>query len=130
MNIDELIQKQMEEGSNPSGVDAEAYRVVFNSLKKEPAYKLSPDFASRVAARAHAPAKTFDWDKFFLIGGMVLFLAVLVYAIAVTQFTFSAGVFRFFESYSTLFVFGTVFIVALHLLEKKLLGHISTGNNR
>lgn|GEM_PF-5428280 len=122
---DELIQKQVEEGNAPSGANAEVYRLVFHSLKKEPAYKLSTGFASRVASQAMAPAKSFDWEKLLLIGVPVAFLSALIYCLVVTDFTLSAGAFQFLAGYPTLFVFGTVFIIVLHLLDKKLV----TPNN-
>ena len=121
MTPDELIQKQIEEGNAPQGIDGHAYRLVFKSLKKEPITKLSPDFASRVAALASSPSKKFDWDKFFFIGGIAAFGIALIYAVFVTEFTLSFGEFKFFASYPLLFIFGIIFIVALHLLDKKLI---------
>ena len=70
MSNDELIQKQIAEGSYPQGMEGDAYRMVFRALKKEPSIKLPDDFAERVAFRVLASKKSFDWDKFFLFGGL------------------------------------------------------------
>src|SRR5882724_3560603 len=107
---DELIQKQVEEGNIPLGADAEAYRLVFRSLKKEPNYKLSPDFASKIAAQAVVSSESFNWERLLFIGVPVAFLGALIYCLVVTNFTLSAGAFQFLAGYPTLFVFGTVFI--------------------
>src|SRR5260370_40685946 len=91
MNADESIQKQIEEGNIPSGVDADAYRLIFQSLRKEPNFKLSADFAQRGSPMANSQSKRFDWDKFFLFAGFIALTIAIVYASAVTNFTFSVG---------------------------------------
>ncbi|GHN00217.1 hypothetical protein WSM22_17060 [Cytophagales bacterium WSM2-2] len=121
---DELIQIQVEEGSIPVGVDAEAYRMVFSALKKEVDFKLPDDFASRVASLAQAPAKKTDWDKIFLFGGLFAFAIAMIYAIAITKFTISAGAFLFLKDYSLLFALVIIVLISLQWLDKKLLRNI------
>jgi len=120
MNIsDEHIQQQVEKGIPASGIDADAYKVVFNAIKKEPHLKLSSDFASKVAFRV-TPEKSFNWDKFLVVGGGIGFLLALIYAIASVEATFSFGAFTFLSSYQGLLVFGVIFVLGLNWLDKKL----------
>jgi hypothetical protein len=118
---DENIQKQVEAGMPATGIDADAYQLVFKSLKKNPGFNLSPDFAQKVAALPKAPATAFNWDKIFLISGIVGFIGALIYVITYTQFTLSAGAFHFVSGYPALFAFGAAFIFLLNWLDKKLL---------
>jgi hypothetical protein len=117
---DELIQKQVEEGSASFGADADAYKVVFNSLKKEPGIKLSADFAYKVSQLASSPEKSFNWEKFLLISGGIGFIIALIYAIVSVEATFSFGIFTFLSSNQGLLVFGIIFILGLNWLDKKL----------
>ena len=117
---DEFIQKQIEEGVPTSGIDAEAYKVVFDSLKKEPYFRLSADFANKVSKLA-SPEKSFNWDKFLVIGGGVGFLMALIYAIVSVEATFSFGAFTFFSSYQGLFFFGVIFVLMLNWIDRKLI---------
>jgi hypothetical protein len=121
MSEDELIQKQIEEGTTPDGMDADAYRMVFHALKKEPDVNLPNDFAMRVASIAFAPKKSFDWDKFFLFAGLFALVIALVYAIVVTDFKFSAGAFQFVNEYPYLMVFAVAIIGVLQWIDRKIL---------
>ena len=116
---DEFIQKQVEEGTASFGSDADAYKVVFNSLKKEPHFKLSADFANKVSMLA-TPEKSFNWEKFLLISGAIGFIAAFIYAVISVQATFSFGAFTFLSSYQGLLVFAVIFILGLNWLDKKL----------
>jgi hypothetical protein len=126
MNHEERIQKQVEAGNVPEGAEGETYRLVFSALKKEPHYKLSDDFAKRVAAMAPTPANSFDWDKFFLFVGLGVFGIALLYAVAVTHFTLSFGAFQFFKGYPFMFVLIALFIVAGQWLDTKLIKSINS----
>jgi hypothetical protein len=117
---DEFIQKQIEEGIIPSGAEGDAYKVVFNSLKREPHLKLSADFAKKVSLLA-TPEKSFNWEKFLLIGGGVGFFLALIYAIVSVKATFSVGAFTFLSSYQGLLIFGGLFILMLNWLDKKII---------
>jgi hypothetical protein len=121
---DEIIQKQTEEGNAPSNTDGEAYRLVFNSLCKEPGYKLSVNFAKKVSSIAIVK-KSFNWDKFFFIAGGVGFGIALIYSIVSIQASFSVGVFRFFSSYAGLSAFGIAFVSLLNWLDKKFINKAS-----
>ena len=117
---DEFIQKQFEEGIAPLGPDADAYKVVFSALKKEPHIKLSADFANKISLLA-SPEKSFNWEKFLLISGGIGFLAAFIYAMVSVNVTFSFGAFSFLSSYQGLLVFGVIFILVLNWLDKKLM---------
>jgi hypothetical protein len=119
-NSDEFIQKQVEEGSPTFGTDADAYRVVFSSLRKEPGFKLPLDFANKVSMLA-SPEKSFNWDKFLVIGGGIGFLVTLIYAIISVEVTFSFGAFTFLSSYQGLLFFGAALLFVLNWLDNKLI---------
>jgi len=117
---DEFIQKQVEEGTASFGSDADAYKVVFNSIKKEPHFKLSPDFANKVSLFA-SPEKSFNWEKFLFISGGLGFVIAFIYVIASLNTTFSFGAFTFLSSYQGLLFFGTSLLFLLNWLDKKLI---------
>jgi hypothetical protein len=121
MSDDELIQQQIEDGKATEGMDADAYRLVFSALKKDPAPQLRDDFAKRIVARAFAPKKSFDWDKFFLFGGIFTFLGISGYAVLATEFTFSLGAFQFLSNYLYFIIFAIVIVVMLQWIDKKIL---------
>ncbi len=116
---EELIQKQIESGSVPDGLDGQSYKIVFNALKKDPEFVLPTNFAHRVAAMAPSKAKAFNWDKFFLISGLISFLMVVIYAIVMINATFSVGVFSFFSGYPGLIGFAILFVILLNWIDKK-----------
>ena len=118
-NSDEIIQKQIEEGKVPEGLEGESYKIVFNALKKNPEFKLSSNFAHRVAAMVPAQAKAFNWDKFFLISGCISFLIAVIYAIVSIHAKFSVGVFSFISGYPGLIVFAILFVILLNWIDKK-----------
>jgi len=121
MSEDELIQQQIENGKAPEGMDADAYRLVFSALKKEPSPRLREDFAKRVSALAFTPKKSFDWDKFFLFGGLFTLLCVLAYAVLATEFIFSLGTFKFLSNYSYFVIFAIAMVMLLQWIDKKMI---------
>jgi hypothetical protein len=94
---------------------------VFRALKNEHGEKLPDDFARKVSIRAFNAKKSFDWDKFFLFGGLFVFLCVSAYAILATQFTFNVGAFQFLSGYSYFVVFAIAMVALLQWLDKKIL---------
>lgn len=120
MSADEILQNKIESGNETHGTDADAYKIVFNSLKQNPQYKLSANFASNVSSRI-ASKKSFNWDYFLFVAAGISFLAVLIYAIALVKPTFSTGVFTFVSGYSGLVVFAMTFILLLNFIDKKLI---------
>jgi hypothetical protein len=120
---DELIQKQTEAGTPPSTTEGEAYRLVFDALRKEPGFHLPSNFASKVAAKAMAENK-YNWDKFFLISGCVATAAAFVYALISIQASFSVGIFQFVSSYYGLAVFGVAFVLLLQWIDRRLVRRV------
>jgi hypothetical protein len=116
---DESIQKLVENGNAAEGSEGDAYRMVFNALKKSPQFTLPSNFAHRVAAMAPAHPKAFNWDKFFLISGCISFLLAMTYAIVSIHATFSVGVFSFISGYPGLIAFAIFFVVLLNWIDKK-----------
>lgn len=126
MSEDELIQQQIENGSTPEGVDADAYRLVFRALKTDLKGALPDDFAKRVSSLAFAPKKSFDWDKFFLFTGLFALIVALGYAIVASEFTFSMGSFQFLANYSYFVIFAVAVVALLQWIDKKILKTAST----
>lgn len=124
----ELQQKISDGKPTEPSADARAYRVVFSALKKEPAYELPDSFAPRVAAMAVRSANLKEnlKDRWLFALGMVAFLGASVFAVAQIdfgKFNFApgVGVFTFISNNAGLLIFGLLFVMGLHLLEKKLL---------
>ncbi|MBS1950561.1 MAG: hypothetical protein OJF59_000750 [Cytophagales bacterium] len=116
---DEWIQKQVEAGQAPEGQEGELYKIVFSALKQEAGFKLPSDFAGRVAAAATRPAKSFNWDLFFLVFGCTLCVTTSLYVIITSHATLSVGVFSFFSGYRWLIGFALLFIGLLNWVDKK-----------
>ena len=121
MSEDELIQRQIENGNAPDGIDAEAYRLVFSALKTDLKVKLSNDFAKRVSSLAFTPKRSFDWDKFFLVSGLFALIVALGYAVVATEFIFSMGSFQFLSNYSYFVIFAIAVVALLQWVDKKII---------
>lgn len=126
MSEEELIQEQIENGSIPDGIDADAYRLLFSALKKDTQARLPDDFAKRVSSLAFARKKSFDWDKFFLFTGLFMLIAALGYAVVATEFTFSMGSLQFLSNYSYFVIFAVGVVALLQWIDKKILKTTST----
>lgn len=107
-------------------------RIVSDALEKEPAFELPYDFADRVVLKIQQQAVERDAkrDKWWLITGIVAILGALI--VAFTQVTFKpeVGVFTFFKGYAGLVIFGVLFIIALHIIDKRIISHRSHGSRR
>lgn len=126
MSEDEQIQHQIENGKTPEGAEADAYRLVFHALKKEPATALPDNFAKRVSSLALAPKKSFDWDKFFFVAGLLAFICALGYAVFATSFTFSVGTFQFLANHSYFVIFAIAVLALVQWVDKKILKAATT----
>ncbi|MGC4020938.1 MAG: hypothetical protein QM734_02875 [Cyclobacteriaceae bacterium] len=125
MSSDDLIQNQIEGKQEITGPDADAYKIVFKSLKKEPNYNLSNDFALKVSSLAESK-KTFNWERFILISGIFGFLGALIFSLAWVKPSFSFGVFTFFSGYRGLIIFAIIFVLVLNWVDKKLIRPTTT----
>ena len=131
-SFEEELQHQKEASASPlDDMDVHAYRKVFDALAQEPDYTLPMNFADRMVrlVEAKEQAKEISRDNFWMGLGLFIFLAGLVFAIAVTDFKFSAGAFRFLAGFPGLVIFGIVFILALQWLDKKVVRRNTSLNH-
>lgn len=123
---DEELQKNIESGLEPLGdnPDVHTYRELFTRLKQEPDFHLPPDFSDSIIARVVAKKRRAGSRDFFLFGaGMFLLLIAFVVAVVITGFKPDFGFLNNMSSYLGLFIFGTVFILVLHFVDKKIIPH-------
>ena len=116
---EEELQNNIERGSVGQGSDAEAYRRVFDALKKEPFFMLSSDFAGKVILRIRSvPQPTSTRELVWLYAGLFSFVIVTGISIFLTGFTINFGMLKFISGYPWLIVFGALFILALQWIDK------------
>ncbi|HMJ69295.1 MAG TPA: hypothetical protein VK508_10385 [Cyclobacteriaceae bacterium] len=98
-------------------------QAVFDALKSEPRFELPANFADRVVAMVDAKVKQKEaqMDRWWLAAGIISILGAFIYAYASVEFKPEVGVFTFFSGYGGLVIFGLVFVIALHLVDKLLL---------
>jgi len=121
---DENLQKQFESGDfSNDGIDAQAYRKVFDALKQEPEYTLPVYFADRLVTLIESKenAKEISRDNFWLGLGLFSFVIALIVALVLIDFKLSFGAFRFFAGYPGLVIFGIAFILVLNWIDKKII---------
>lgn len=114
---DEELQNSIERGLAGQGPDGEAYRRVFDALKKEPSFKLSSDFASKVIQ--NRPQRTTTSELTWLYVGLFSFVIVAGIAIFLTGFKLDPGVLNFISGYRGLIAFGALFILTLQWIDKR-----------
>jgi len=128
---EENIQNQIERGEAATGPDADAYRMIFSALQKEPSFALPSGFADRVVQRAVAELarKEALRDRWWFIGGGVLLVAALVVSLVLVEFKLAfkpgVGVFTFLAGYPGLVLFGLGFVLLLHFIDRKFIRTIS-----
>ena len=120
---EEELQKKIARGEVPGdeGMDVKAYQRVFRALEKDPGYKLSPDFARRVASRVIASErkKSFN-DYVWFAAGIIFFLVAFAGTVLYTGFRLDFGFLNVMSEYKELAAFGISFIFLLNWLDKKL----------
>jgi hypothetical protein len=96
--------------------------LVSNALEKQGEFRLPHSFADRVinAVQAKAALKEAKRDRWWLIVGVVGMVAALIYAMVAVEFKPGVGVFTFFQGYWGLITFGVLFVIALHVIDKRL----------
>jgi hypothetical protein len=121
MNNDEQLQKLVEAGDDLKTPDAMAYRKIFASLRHEPALALPANFADKIVQRIESKSSSLAGDYFWLTAGLLLIFISTALAM------FFAGVQVNLEFLSAvkplkgLFVFAFIFVIAIHLLDKRIL---------
>lgn len=121
---DKKLQEKIEAGfsDSNSGVDAKLYQQIFSALEKEPGYILPASFADHVVHKIqHEQARSAKREYFWLCAGIILLIIAMVVAITFTGFKISAGFLSGISPYKGLFVFGAIFIVLLHWVDRKFI---------
>lgn len=124
MKNDEELQVKIEHGDmHDQSLDAEAYRQVFSVLRQESNFALPSSFADRLVERLmrEAEQKEASRDQIWFFLGGILFLVAFVVSLVVVEFKPGVGVFTFFAGYPGLVLFGAVFILLLHILDRKFI---------
>lgn len=117
---DEELQNQIEKSSSHAeGVDAYAYKKVFDVLNQEPDFLLPGNFADRVIQKIETKKESSSDFIWFGVGIFMFAIAAFV-AIVLTDFKISFGALKFIAGYPGLFIFGIAFILVLQWLDKKL----------
>jgi len=118
-NSEEQIQHQIENGEGIiSNEDVRAYQLVFDVLKKEPDFHVSLPFADKVIAIIEKRDEKRDY--WWLAIGILFTVIALIVAIALTNVTWTTGIFTFLSGNFGLIAFGLAFVLFLHWLDKRL----------
>lgn len=125
MNLnEEELQNAMEAGKTPdaSSADEKAYRLLFDSLSKEPEHKLSPAFADKVIQKimAQNQKKESSRDIWWLGVGIFFMLIGLAIAIVFVGARFDLGFLKEVSDYKGLVIAGAILITVFNLLDKKI----------
>jgi hypothetical protein len=123
-DYEEELQNKLEAGLTPNTdeLDIKSYQELFNVLKKEPPVTLSADFTSRVIAKVTVSQKKSASRDFWWLGLGIFFTVIcFIVVVVMTGFKFEMGFLKEMSRFAGLFIFGVVFIIALNLLEKRVL---------
>jgi hypothetical protein len=125
-NRERELQEKIEAGHAPDdeSPDTRAYQQVFHALGKQPAYTLPDTFADKVLRKIEQKQeRSLRFEYFWLGAGIFLLLAACVTAIVMTGFKFEAGFLRNMAGYKGLVLFGILFILFLHWVDKRFIHH-------
>ncbi len=102
-------------------------QAVFNSLKAQPRFELPAGFADRIVAMVEQKIALRETrrDRWWLVSGILSLVIALGYVVTKVSFKPEVGVFKFLSGYAGLVIFGIIFVIALHLVDKFLLKKIS-----
>lgn len=120
---DEQLQSAIEAGHTDSDSDdGRAYRQVFAALQKAPKSAASMGFEDAimqkiVAQQTRQASREYLWYAL----GIVLLVIAMVVTVVLTDFRIQLDFLRGMSTYAGVFIFGTVFIVFLHILDRRLL---------
>lgn len=119
---EEELQNRIEGGGSGEGMDARAYRHVFQALGKEPDYELPSDFAAKVANRISVrEEKRLSSEYIWFAAGILLLAAAFIGTVVFIGFRLDFGFLNVMADYKGLVVFGAGFILLLNWIDKKLL---------
>jgi hypothetical protein len=116
------IQKNIENGIGlPDDKDVKAYEKVFHALNNIPESPASNNFADQIINRIiEHEQKEERKDLVWFATGWVLLLASFIGTIFYTGFTFKFGFLEEMSDYSGLLLFGIMFIIGLHWLDRRI----------
>ncbi len=103
--------------------------LVSNALEKQKEFELPHNFADRIikAVQEKAALREARRDRWWLIAGVAGMIAALVYAMVAVEFKPGVGVFTFFQGYWGVVTFGVLFVIVLHVIDKRLLKKQESG---
>jgi hypothetical protein len=127
---EEELQGKIESGANlnESDPDIKAFREVFRALGASTGPGLSTDFADRIVARVIEKQKQQDArDHFWFVAGIFFLVGALIGTVLYTGYKVDLGFLKDMSGYTGLFIFGVVFILLLHWLDKRLVQKKNTA---
>ena len=121
---EEELQNSVEKGFRGQSLDDRAYRTVFDVLQKQPDYKLPSNFADKVIVKIDlATQGSTAQEMTWLYLGLASFVFAAGIAMVMTNFKINFGALKFISGYPGLLLFGTLFILCLHWIDKKFIRH-------
>lgn len=115
---DEEIQNRIEKGLDDSDIDTQAYKRVFNALKKDPEYNLPIQFADRLVSLLEKREEKRDF--YWLAAGILFSIISLIVVVVFVAGHWSIDAFSFLSSHIGLVVFGVGFVAFLHWVDRKI----------
>jgi hypothetical protein len=117
---EEYLQEQSELGKHDKGLDSLAYQKVFDALKKESTAGLSPEFADKVMLKlqTQSTSRSSGFELLLALIGGLFCIIVLIVAVVLTGFKVQLGFLESLHGYKGVFIFGIVFIIFLHWIDK------------
>lgn len=115
---DEEIQNRIEKGLDDSDIDTQAYKRVFNALKKDPEYNLPIQFADRLVSLLEKREEKRDF--YWLAAGILFSIISLIVVVVLVAGHWSIDAFSFLSSHVGLVVFGVGFVAFLHWVDRKI----------
>lgn len=91
---DEEIQNRIEKGLDASDIDTQAYKRVFNALKKDPEYNLPIQFADRLVSLLEKREEKRDF--YWLAAGILFSIISLIVVVVLVAGHWSIDAFHFF----------------------------------
>lgn len=128
-NTDEKLQESIEQGKfDPANLDNQAYRIVFDAIRKGPETQLHPHFSDRIinSIIKTAEQRAYKRDFIWLGAGIFVLMSVAIFTMLLTGFKLNSGAFKFIGNYGGLLVFAIFLIGLFQWIERKVLPHKST----
>lgn len=115
---DEELQSHIEQNGPVTGAEGRIYKSIFETLKREPDFKLPPSFADNVIAGIES-AKESKAELIWMGVGIFSFMIAALVAAFMSNYELNFGVMKFISGYPGLVAFGIALILALQWIDKK-----------